>query len=288
MLEVMFLSVLAIFWLAFATFQDLKKREIANWINFSLLIFALGFRFFYSLFSDSFAFFYQGLIGLAIFFILSNLLYYSRFFGGGDFKLLISLGAILPFSESFLINIKIFAVFFLFFFFIGAFYTILSSIYLGIANFKKFRNQLSKQIGLIKTKKFFYLVFVLGLAIMVLGFLEPVFFALGILIFTLPYLYVYTKAVDESCLIKKIDAKELVAGDLLYKDVKIGKKLIKAGWDGLKETEIKQLRKKNKRVLVRYGIPFTPVFLISFLALFYLWQAGLLEALLGFLWNSSW
>ena len=30
----------------FAVVQDLKKREIANWVNFSLIIFALGFRFF--------------------------------------------------------------------------------------------------------------------------------------------------------------------------------------------------------------------------------------------------
>jgi len=288
MLEIIFLSVLAVAWLAFATFQDLKNREIANWLNFSLLTFALGFRFFYSLFSDSFGFFYQGIIGLAIFFTFANLLYYSRFFAGGDFKLLISIGAILPFSESFLVNIKIFAVFFLFFFFIGALYTILSSVYLGIVNFKKLRKEFSYQLGLIKKKKFVYLFLVFGLVIMVFGFSEAVFFALGALIFILPYLYVYTKAVDESCLIKRVDAKNLVTGDLLYKDVKIGKSVIKAGWDGLKEKDIKQLIRKNKKVLIRYGIPFTPVFLISFLALVYLWQAGLFEAFLDFLWNSSW
>jgi len=288
MLEVVFLSVLAVVWLVFATFQDLRKREISNWLNFSLLAFALGFRFFYSLFSESFGFFYQGVIGLVIFFTLSNLLYYSRFFAGGDFKLLISLGAILPFSGSFLVNIKIFIVFFLFFFFIGALYTILSSIYLALSNLKKFKKELSGQLGLLKKKKFFYLFFVLGLVIMALGFLEEVFFVLGALIFILPYLYIYTKAVDESCLIKTVDAKNLVVGDLLYKDVKMGKRVIKAGWDGLKETEIKQLKGKNKKVLIRYGIPFTPVFLISFLALVYLWQAGLFEALVSFLWNPSW
>jgi len=288
MLEVVFLSVLAVVWIVFATFQDLRKREISNWLNFSLLAFAMGFRFFYSLFSESFGFFYQGVIGLVIFFILSNLLYYSRFFAGGDFKLLISLGAILPFSGSFLVNMKIFSVFFLFFFFIGALYTILSSIYLALSNLKKFRKELSGQLGLLKKKKFFYLVFVFGLVIMALGFLEEVFFVLGALIFILPYLYIYTKAVDESCLIKTVDAKNLVVGDLLYKDVKMGKRVIKAGWDGLKEIEIKQLKGKNKKVLIRYGIPFTPVFLISFLALIYLWQAGLFEALLSFLWNPSW
>ncbi len=288
MLEVIFLSVLAAVWLAFATFQDVKNREIANWINFSLLIFALGFRFFYSLFLDGFGFFYQGVIGVAIFFLLSNILYYSRFFGGGDFKLLISLGAILPFSASFLTNIKIFAIFFLLFFFIGAFYTILSSIYLSAFNFKKFKKEFSRQFGLIRKNNFLYFVLFSGLVVMVFGFLEPVFFALGILIFLLPYLYVYTKAVDESCLVKKVDAKNLTVGDLLYKDVKVGKRKIKASWDGLKENEIKKLKKRNKKVLIRSGIPFSPVFLISFLILIYLWQTGLFEILLDFLWNSSW
>ncbi len=288
MLEVIFLSVLAVVWLVFATFQDWKNKEIANWLNFSLLIFALGFRFFYGLFFDNFGFFYQGIIGLAIFFVIANMLYYSRFFGGGDFKMLISLGAILPFSESFLVNIKIFAVFFLFFFFIGAFYTILSSIYLSLSNLKKFKKEFLRQFNLIRKKNFLYFVLFSGLVIMVFGFSEPVFFALGILIFILPYLYVYTKAVDESCLIKKVKAKNLTVGDLLYKDVRLGRKVIKASWSGLSEKDIKQLRKKNKKVLIRSGIPFTPVFLISFLLLIYLWQTGLFEVILSFLRNSFW
>ena len=51
-------------------------------------------------FTDSFNFFYQGLIGLGIFFVLGNAFYYGRFFAGGDAKLMISLGAILPLSTS--------------------------------------------------------------------------------------------------------------------------------------------------------------------------------------------
>jgi len=66
MYEIAFLWILALIWIVFATVQDLKMREIANWLNFSLIIFALGFRFFYSLFSSGgFGFFYQGLLGLA-------------------------------------------------------------------------------------------------------------------------------------------------------------------------------------------------------------------------------
>ena len=122
--EIFFLIILASLWLVFAVIQDLRKREIANWLSFSLIIFAVGFRFLYSLFSGNFSFFYHGLIGLAIFFILANILYYGRFFAGGDFKLMIALGAILPFSDNFSNNLEIFLIFIAFFFLTGEIYTI--------------------------------------------------------------------------------------------------------------------------------------------------------------------
>lgn len=276
--EIIFLVVLALVWIAFATFQDLRTREIANWLNFSLIIFALGFRFFYSLFSESFGFFYQGLIGLGIFFILGNLLYYGRFFAGGDAKLMIALGAVLPFSGSFSVNLKIFASFFFIFLFVGAIYSIATSIYFSLGNFKKFKKEFGFQLR--KNKKLIYPFFFLGLILMIFGFSESMFFVLGILIFILPYLYIYAKAVDEACMIKKIKTSQLTEGDWLYKNTKVGKKTIKATWDGLKKREIKQLRKKYKIILIRYGIPFSSVFLISFLILIYLWKTSL--------WNSLW
>jgi len=59
MLEIIFLVLLGLIWIIFAVVQDIKKKEIANWLNFSLIIFALGFRFFYSLFENSgYGFFY--------------------------------------------------------------------------------------------------------------------------------------------------------------------------------------------------------------------------------------
>lgn len=277
-LEIVFLVVLALIWIVFATVQDLRTREIANWLSFSLIIFAIGFRFFYSLFSESFGFFYQGLIGLGIFFILGNLLYYGRFFAGGDAKLMISLGAILPFSEIFSVNLKIFVSFFLIFLFTGAIYSITMGIYLSLRHFKKFRKEFGFQLR--KNKKLIYPVLFLGLVIMIFGFSENIFFILGVLIFILPYFYIYAKAVDESCMIRKIKTSQLTEGDWLYKNIKLGKRTIKAKWEGLRKEEIKQLRKKYKMLLIRQGIPFSLVFLISFLILIYFWKTGL--------WNSLW
>jgi len=107
-LKEVFLIVLCLIWIAFAVIQDLRKREIANWLNFSLIIFAIVFRFFFSLFSEEgFGFFYQGLIGFAIFFVIGNMLYYGRVFAGGDAKLMIALGAIIPLSNNFPENLNI-------------------------------------------------------------------------------------------------------------------------------------------------------------------------------------
>ncbi len=271
--EFIFLLVLALVWIVFAVVQDLRSREVANWLNFSLIIFALGFRFFYSLFSqNSFAFFYQGLIGLGIFFILGNLLYYGRMFAGGDAKLMIALGAVLPFSEIFLINLKIFILFFLIFLFFGAFYGLAWSLFLGLRNFKNFKKEFSKRLK--KNKKLIYLVMFFGLCLMAFGFADNLLFFIGILIFILPYFYTYAKSVDEACMIKRIKTDKLTEGDWLYEDVKVGKKLIKEKWEGLSKEDIKLIKKKYKEIKIRQGIPFTPVFLVSFLVLVYLFYSG--------------
>ena len=68
-------------------------------------------------------------------------------------------------------------------------------------------------------------------------------------------------------MIKKIGVGKLTEGDWLYKDVKIGRKLIKASWNGVSKEELKFIQKKNRTVVIRQGVPFVPVFLITFLVL---------------------
>ena len=285
MFHVIFLVALALVWMVFAVVQDLKKREIANWVNFSLIIFALGFRFFYSLFNGvedgtGFNFFYQGLIGLGIFFILGNLLYYCRMFAGGDAKLFFALGAILPFSENFFVNLKIFALFFILFLFSGAVYGLIVSGALIFSNFAKFKKEFSKQFG--QNKNLLILSIFLALFFIILGFSDSFMVYFGILIFIIPYFYLSAKAIDEVCMIKKISPKNLTEGDWLYKDTKVGNKIIKKSWDGLTKEEIKFLMKKDY-VFVRQGIPFSPAFLIAFLVLIYFWffRSGILSYFWG-------
>lgn len=272
MYEIIFLAVLGIIWIFFAVVQDLKTREIANWLNFSLIIFALGFRFFYSLFIGEFGFFYQGIYGLGIFFIIGNLFYYGRIFAGGDAKLMIALGAVLPFKESFYENLNFFLIFLAIFLFIGAIYSLITSLWFSFRNFKSFKKEFRKQ--LIKLKKYYLLGLFVAILLAFLGFVVEIFLGLGILVFVFLNLYIYAKAVDESSMIRKIKTGNLTEGDWLYKNTKVGRKTIKASWEGLNKSDIVLLKNKYKEIKIRYGIPFSPVFLISFLILIWFFWNG--------------
>lgn len=273
MLEVIFLSIIALVWVIAATIQDNKTTEIANWLNFSLAIFAIGFKFFYSLFSNDFNFLYQGLIGLGIFFILGNLLYKARMFAGGDAKLFISLGAILPIYSTFYDNLNAFLFFLIIFLGAGALYSLASSVVLCFSHLKDFKKEFVKQIH--NRKKIINITTSIAIILMALALLDFIFFYLALMVLLILYLYLYAKSVDEAAMVQKVSAKELMEGDWLYKDVKVGKSIIKADWDGLTREQIVLLRRHSKKVLIRRGVPFANVFLLSILFYFYFYFIGL-------------
>lgn len=271
MYEVIVLWVLALIVLAVASLQDLKKREVMDWLGFFLIISAIGFRLFYSLFNNNFNFLYEGVIGLGIFFIIGNLLYYSHFFAGGDAKLMISLGAILPFSLSSLENIQIYLSFLFIFLFAGMIYTMAWSIFLTIKHYSLFKTEFKKRFE----ESWRYGIFMVLFGILIIIFNDGYLWSIiGILILVSYPLIIFTKSIEFACMIKKISVKDLREGDWLYKNTSIGKKMIIAKWDGLTRSEIELLRKKCRFVTIKQGIPFVPVFLISFtiLILFYLWN----------------
>jgi len=273
MFEVNFLFGLALIWIIFATIQDIRTREIANWLNFSLVLFALGFRFFYSLFEmPGMGFFYQGVIGFLIFWALSEMFYYGKMFAGGDAKLMMALGAVLPWSLNFIANVKIFFMFITLFLIVGAVYGLVVSMVFGFLNFSRLKKELKVQLK--KNKRFVYSFLSLATVLLILSFFESAFFSFGIFIFIIPYFYLYVKSVDEACMVKKISPTKLTEGDWLYEDIKVGKKIIKANWDGVSLDDIKSLSRK-KFILVRYGIQFAPVFLMSFVLLWFVWEFGI-------------
>jgi Flp pilus assembly protein protease CpaA len=264
---IVFLEILGLLAIIFAVVQDLKTNEVADWLNYSLVIFALGARFFYSLFEGDFNILYQGLIGFGIFFAIGNIFYYSKIFAGGDAKLMYGLGAVIPFYSDFFSNVKVFFLFLFAFMLSGAIYGIIISIVLGLRNFKEFKKEFSKQIK--GNKKIILLALVLGILVLIAGLFESMLFLFGAVMLLLPFLYLYSKAVEECCMIKPIKPEKLREGDWLYKSLKLGKKILEPNWEGLSMKDVIEIRKryKGKEIKIKFGIPFTPVFLISFVFL---------------------
>lgn len=278
--ENLFLIFLGLIWIIGSIIQDLKRREVDNIWNFSLIAFALAYRFSVFIFGGNFWFFVNGLLGLLVFLILGNIFYYSKLFAGGDAKLLIALGTVLPLSYNWLINFKIFVVFLFLFLAGGAVYVFIWSLFLAFFNWNKFCKEFIKQFKIYKNV--FLVFFAVFLLLILVNFIIYKFgdrfllFLIGLPILLFPVLWIYSKSVEESCLVKLADAKELIEGDWLYEDVyiknsKVGKSLkIEKSWHGVSKEEIALLKKHKKKVLVKYGIPFTPGFLIGFLGILWL------------------
>lgn len=273
-----FLIALALVWIIFAVISDFKTTEIPDWLNLSLVIFALGGRIFYDIFLGGGGFhltwFYNGLLGLALFFILGNLLYFGRMFAGGDAKLMMALGAVLPLTPSYSQNLNIAIVFFVLFIFAGAVYGLLSTSFLAFSNRSKFVKGFKKLFGQHKNK--IYGAGFFALFLMAFGLSEKSFFYLGLFVFILPYFYLTAKTVDEYLMVKKVSPVRLQEGDWLYKDVKIGKaKTLKPSWNGLTKEDIGLLKKNKRYVQIKRGIPYSPVFLIAFFILVYFIESGI-------------
>ena len=270
--EYIFLFGLAFVWTIFAVAQDLKTREILNWLNFSLIAFALAYRAFYAYFAKDMGFFIYGFFGVLFFVVLAYVFYYGRVFAGGDAKLLMGFGAILPYeeiSDYFYIGLGFIFLLFL----IGALYSLTYSIFLIRRNKSKFSREFKKEI--VKKQGWMYFAIISAAVLELIVFFNDLglqFSLYGLVIVLLPFLYYYVRTVEKSCMIVLKWPKELQEGDWLLNDVRIGRKTIKKSVHGLSEEEIKLLRKAKKKVLIKDGIPFTPSFLIALLVGIWIWS----------------
>jgi len=274
-MEFVFLIVLAVIWVIFAIIQDFKTREIANWLNFSLIVFALIYRAFLSLFFKNESYIIQGLFGLAVFYVLANVFYYSRLFAGGDAKLLIALGPVLAFADNFKENVVLFLSFVILLLLVGSVYGLIYSFVLVLGNRKKFLSEFKKQFK--KNKRIFYISVIIAiiLLVFVLFINEGILVLLPVIIFVFPWLFTYAKAVEEACMLTYVSADRLTIGDWLAEEIKIKGKKIKPDWQGLTEQQLKMIQKnyinkigkKKGKILIKQGIPFSLAFLIAFILL---------------------
>ena len=270
-----FLAILGLVWIIAAIVQDFKQREIANWINFSLIAFALAFRLFYSIFSLDYSFFLLGLFGLAVFFVIGHLLYYSRVFAGGDAKLFISLGAVIPFASNYYFNTLIFFIFLISLLAGGALYSLAFSFFLVFKNKKEFVKEFSnnfKSQFVIFISLVVFLSLIISYSLISKNFVYVLFSLFLVFGF---FLYIYAKAVEKSCMLVNVNVHHLTVGDWLAKPIKVKGKEIEPHWEGLTQDQIDFIKKDYKKhVLIKQGIPFSPAFLIAFLVILYIQFLG--------------
>lgn len=269
-----------LFWVFFigiiiATLQDLKRREVDNWLNFLIFYFGISFIVFLFIFTLNFSYLIQGLFVILLGFLFSNLFYYSHVFAGGDAKLLLALS---PFfiGFSYLETGLNFFIFIFALFLFGGFYGIFYSFILYIKNFTKVNS--STKDFLIKIKFFWFILF--GFILIPLSFFSTLFLIIGIFIILFPFLFSYAKAIEKEVLTRKISGNELKEGDWLVEDVLVGKKVIHASFEGISNEEIKILRKK-KKIKIKEGIPFVPSFLFAFI-FYYFYSDFFLNNLMKF------
>ncbi|MEM3122387.1 MAG: hypothetical protein QXH60_03020, partial [Candidatus Pacearchaeota archaeon] len=241
----------------------------------SLIIFALTFRLFYSVFSDNYSFFVFGLFGLAVLFIVGHLLYYARVFAGGDAKLFIALGSVIPFASDYYLNTLIFFLFLISLLAGGALYSIAYTLFLVYKNKEEFKKEFRKNFNS-RLKLFISLIFVffifLLFSLMLKNFIIILFPLFLILTF---FLYIYAKSIEKTCMFVYTNPKRLTVGDWLAETIMVKGKKIEPYWEGLSQEQIDFIKKYYKKpVLVKQGIPFSPAFLIAFLVILYIQFLG--------------
>ncbi|MBL7147327.1 MAG: prepilin peptidase [Nanoarchaeota archaeon] len=255
------LVIITIIFLAISSISDLKTREVPDYLSYSLMAIASTFIILKAITSNNYKIILNSFIIFIIFLIISLIMYYSKQWGGGDSKILMSLGIIfyaypesllnyfnpnlvIPFPLTLIINILLF----------GSIYGLIYSFVL----LKKSKKQFKPKIN-----KLFYIPPII--LILITFVVEDIFKLLILFLASLsliyPYLLGYIRFIEKTCMLKLIPVNKLTEGDWIVKDIK---NIYKKTSLGVTKEQIEKLKKlKIKKVLVRYGIPFIPSFLIA-------------------------
>ncbi len=277
----MFELFIALTGIVIGTITDIQKREVPDWVNFSLIGAGLGISTLYSIHLNNYWIIAFSLTGLAAGYAIGALMYYTGQWGGGDAKMIMGIGALtgLPFLPSWWGQTPFFALFLLLSVFAGAAYGIVWMFVLFIKHRKRVLKRLSERLhtkNMIRTR---IAIIIAAVIIAATGFFFPgpitfMFVVLAALLYLTFYFSLAVKAVEETCFVQQRSVDKLVEGDWMVEDVKKGKKvLVQATSSGITKEQLEILKKhKITEVTIKEGIPFVPSFLIAFLIAWYLYH----------------
>jgi len=270
--------------LVIGTITDIKQREVPDWLNYSMISFALGSRIIYSMVAHNWNYLLYGVYGGILFLLVALVMFYSGQWGGGDSKTLIAIGALIGLNvdynnilwssvSSFLISL------FVNILVIGAAYGLVYSIFVAVKNKKAFSREFSKVAGKNLREIKIILISFFVPAVLLFFFVSDIFrlllTLLAAMLVLISFLFLFIKAVEKSCMFRQVKPSELTEGDWIAKDIFIAGKRITGPKDlGINEKQINQLvrfyrSRKIKKVLIKVGIPFIPSFLVAFITTFF-------------------
>ena len=263
-----------------ASISDIKTRAVPDFISYLMIFSGLSLRALYAVSYNELNYFILAIINLVIFFIIGNLLYYTKQWGGGDTKLLIGISVVFSTYPNFLLNyfnprlnefsfpLTILINVLL----IGAVYSIIFAIILAIKNKEKFILEFNKINKRTKYLKLASLVISISIIIIALTIIQEktlqlIYILLSFLLILLYYFGIAMKAVENVCMYKIIPVEKLQEGDWIQNNLFYKNKLIyKKSFIGLTKKQLELIKSsKIKKILIKEGIPFTSVFLISFI-----------------------
>jgi len=275
MMEFGFLFWVFLVGIVVASLQDLKRREVDNWLNLFLIVISFSFILYSGFFGGDLDLIFRACFLLVVMYVLAYLFYFGRIFAGGDAKLLFAM-AMFFVGSSFYLSLLNVGIFLLLLMLSGSVYGLVYSFVLYLRDFRGVNEKMREEFGFWWVKY----VFIVGMVIFLAGFFNWTLFVLGLVIFVFPFLYVFARGLEGTCMVKVVSGKDLTEGDWLESSVKVGKKTVRSSWEGLSKKDVILLR-GQKEVKIKEGLPFVPAFLIAFL-LYVFFKDWIINVFLGF------
>jgi len=268
--------IVALLGTSFGCLTDLKGRWVPDWINYSLIFIGLGGHAIVSVLSASIAPILFSLAGAGFFYLIALVMFYAGAWGGGDAKLFIGLGALLPIYPAvlsagftapwpFLLTVWVNVLLF------GAVFGIIATAWLAIRYSQKVSKEFAEEVGKNKITLYIASATLVAPVIMLALNWSTLIALFWVLAVVLLYILFITKAVEKVCMYKIVTPSKLVEGDWIVDDVKIwGKTIYKPKRTGIEQKDIDKLIKleksgKLKRVKIKEGLPYVPAILVGLL-----------------------
>ncbi|MFP4118622.1 MAG: prepilin peptidase [Candidatus Woesearchaeota archaeon] len=260
--------------LFYASYTDLKTREVPDILNYSLMALGVILAGTASILQETFLPVLHSILGLLGGYLLGALMFYTGQWGGGDAKMLMAVGAFHGISISQLLagEFPLFFTTFVSFMLAGALYGLIYALVLMLRRFKTVMAEVSKfhsQGQAAMARNIVLGVGVVGLVVALLIQAQIISIFIGLVTTFLVvgyYLLILGRVVEKTCMIQTVPLNKVTVGDWIVEDIHIRGKRVCGPKDlGISEKQLGELKKhKVKAVKVKYGIPFIPGFLLGY------------------------